>query len=61
MKELCLVHLARACNGIEPFRRFLDSYRDNPGGIDHDLLVVFKGFERQEEIKSKVVYGRPGT
>jgi hypothetical protein len=48
MKELCLVHLARACNGTEPFKRFLDSYRDNPGGIDHDLLVVFKGFERPE-------------
>lgn len=48
MKELCLVHLARACNGTEPFKRFLDSYRDNPGGIEHDLLIVFKGFERPE-------------
>ena len=48
MKELCVVHLVRAHNGTEPFRRFLDSYRDNPGGIEHDLLIVFKGFERPE-------------
>ena len=52
MKELCLVHLARAGNGIEPFKRFLDSYRDNPGGIEHDLLIVFKGFERPEHAEA---------
>ena len=52
MKELCLVHLARACNGIEPFQRFLDSYRDNPGGIEHDLLIVFKGFDRPEDAEA---------
>ena len=48
LKGIAVVHLARACNGTEPFKRFLDSYRDNPGGIDHDLLIVFKGFERPE-------------
>lgn len=42
--EICLVYLVRFHNGIEPFKRFLESYRQNPGGIDHDLLVVFKGF-----------------
>lgn len=52
MKELCLVHLARAHNGIEPFMNFLDSYRENRGGIDHDFLVVFKGFERQEDAEA---------
>lgn len=40
-----MIHLVRAHNGIETFRQFLDSYRENPGGIDHDLLIVFKGFE----------------
>jgi hypothetical protein len=44
MKEICVVHLVRAHNGIEPFRRFLESYRNNPGGMEHDLLVVLKGF-----------------
>ncbi len=45
MKELCVVHLVRAHNGTEPFKRFLESYRKNPGGIEHDLLIVFKGFK----------------
>lgn len=52
MKEVCLVHLVRACNGIEPFVDFLDSYRNNPGGIEHDLLIVFKGFERPEHTEA---------
>ena len=49
MKELCVVHLVRAQNGIEPFKRFLESYRTNPGGIEHDLLIVFKGFTRSQD------------
>lgn len=47
-KELCVVHLVRAHNGIEPFRCFLESYRENPGGIEHDLLIVFKGFTQPQ-------------
>lgn len=47
MKEICVVHLVRAQNGIEPFARFLKSYQQNPGGMDHDLLIVFKGFDAQ--------------
>ena len=49
MKELCVVYLARAHNGIEPFRNFLESYRKNPGGIEHDLLIVFKGFSNPQD------------
>ena len=49
MKELCVVHLVRAQNGIEPFRRFLESYLANPGGIEHDLLIVFKGFAQPQD------------
>ena len=52
MKNLCVVHLVRAHNGTEPFKRFLDSYRNNPGGMEHDLLIVFKGFERQEDAEA---------
>ncbi len=53
-KELCVVHLVRMHNGIEPFRRFLDSYRENPGGIDHDLLIVFKGFKCPQDFAEHV-------
>ncbi|MBC7490418.1 MAG: hypothetical protein H7240_11080 [Glaciimonas sp.] len=49
MKEICVVHLVRAQNGIEPFMRFLESYRDNRGDIEHDFLVVFKGFEKPSD------------
>lgn len=49
MKEICVVHLVRAHNGIEPFRHFLESYRENPGGIKHDLLIVFKGFGQPQD------------
>ena len=51
MRELCVVHLVRIHNGFEPFRRFLESYRANPGGIDHDLLITFKGFSDPGELQ----------
>ncbi len=47
MKEICVVYLARALGGIEQIRDFLESYRHNQGGIEHDFRVVFKGFEGQ--------------
>ena len=43
-KEVCVVHLVRAHNGVGPFARFLKSYEINRGGMEHDLLIVFKGF-----------------
>jgi hypothetical protein len=49
MKQICVVHLVRAHNGIEPFRHFIESYRANPGGVEHDLLIVFKGFNQPQD------------
>jgi hypothetical protein len=34
--EVCVVHLVRACNGIEPLKRFLTSYTQHPAGMKHD-------------------------
>lgn len=51
MKELCVVHLIRASNGFEPFNIFLESYQKNPGGIEHDLVIIFKGFQEINEIE----------
>jgi hypothetical protein len=42
---LWLVHLVREANGIEPLRRFLDSYREQPAGVEHRLVLLFKGFQ----------------
>lgn len=35
---------------MEPFRRFLASYLDNSAGINHDLLLLYKGFYRKADI-----------
>jgi len=47
---ICVAHLVR--KGIEPFRRFLESYLKHPPGIDHDLLILYKGFAHQADITS---------
>lgn len=51
MKELCVVHLVRASNDLNSFRIFLESYCTHPGGVEHDLLIVFKGFDKQHYLK----------
>jgi len=50
MAEICVVHLVRSQNGVEPFKFFLDSYFKNPGGIHHDLLIIYKGFSDKREV-----------
>lgn len=50
MSDICVVHLARKKNGLEPFRHFLTSYLENPAGVDHDLLVIYKGFNLEADI-----------
>lgn len=41
----CLVYLSWTPYGIENARRFVDSYRAHPAGIEHRLLAVFAGPE----------------
>lgn len=48
--DICVSHLVRKKNGMEPFHRFLESYLENPAGIDHDLLILYKGFYRKSDI-----------
>lgn len=48
MADLCVVHLVRAANGVEPFRRFGHAYAQRPAGVAHDLVCVFKGFTGAE-------------
>lgn len=45
------MHLVRKVNGEQPFRSFLDSYRGHRAGASHDLVLLFKGFDSEEEIK----------
>lgn len=44
MAGLAVVHLARKQNGIAPFERFLASWQSHPAGMQHDLVILFKGF-----------------
>jgi hypothetical protein len=41
-----VIHLVRQANGRAPFERFLRSYEQLPAGLEHDLVLLFKGFER---------------
>lgn len=50
MSDICVVHLVRMKNGLAPFRRFLESYLEYPAGIDHDLLILYKGFKQDADI-----------
>jgi hypothetical protein len=44
MTEVGVVHLVRQKNGLAPFERFLASYRKYPAGMQHALILIFKGF-----------------
>jgi len=50
MSEVALVYLARARSGLESLRRFLRTYECHPGGLEHDLVVVFKGFSHEADL-----------
>jgi len=45
MTDVCVTHLIRRANGIDPVARFFESYERNPAGQQHNLLVIMKGFE----------------
>ena len=46
--DICVVHLVRACNGIEPLKIFLTSYKDHPAGLKHEIFYILKGFRENE-------------
>ena len=50
MPDICVVHLVRRKNGIEPFRNFIKSYLENSAGINHELLILYKGFTGKTDI-----------
>lgn len=50
--NICVVHLIRKNNGIEPFRQFLTSYLKHRAGVEHDLLIVYKGFYKKSDMAS---------
>jgi hypothetical protein len=43
--DTAVVYLARRKEGLEPLRRFVDTYGKTAAGVQHDLIVIYKGFE----------------
>jgi hypothetical protein len=48
--EVAVVYLARKAEGLEPVKKFVRSYFENPAGIPHDFIIVYKGFENEQDI-----------
>lgn len=44
MYDLALFYLARKAEGLDSFRRFIESYRTHPAGCPHQLVIIYKGF-----------------
>jgi hypothetical protein len=44
--KIAVVHLVRKANGVEPFKKFWDSYRNHDAGEKHDVILIFKGFDQ---------------
>src|SRR4051812_2418488 len=44
MHDIAVAHLVRPAHGIETFESFLDAYTSFDAGVDHELILIFKGF-----------------
>ena len=42
----CVIHLVRAANGIGSLREFAAAMRAHPPGVEHELVLAMKGFDR---------------
>lgn len=49
MNDIAVFYLARREEGFIAFERFAESYRSYPAGIDHDLVLIAKGFSKPGE------------
>lgn len=53
MPSIALVHLVRKNNDPRLLGRFLASYRRYPAGIEHELVILFKGFSDIHDIPKR--------
>jgi hypothetical protein len=49
-----VVYLAWHALGPASFQRFADSYRRQPAGCSHDLIVIYAGFDQQQSLHEAV-------
>jgi glycosyltransferase involved in cell wall biosynthesis len=50
--RIAVVYLARKAEGIAPLQRFVDSYAQNPAGVEHEVAVVYKGFTEFDDLNA---------
>src|SRR3954463_7092791 len=48
--RLAVVYLARGAEGTAPLRKFRDSYLSYPAGLEHELVVAYKGYAADSDI-----------
>lgn len=49
MYDLALFYLARKVEGLGSFWRFVESYKAHPAGCPHQLVIIYKGFEGEDD------------
>jgi len=52
LSAICVVHIARAVNGVRVFQNFINSYKKHLAGIQHDFVLIYKGFDRAVPLKA---------
>lgn len=50
MRKICVVHLVWIPLGLAQFAEFIASYREHEAGVEHDLLIIFKELERDDQL-----------
>ncbi|MCW8914830.1 MAG: hypothetical protein OQK24_03135 [Magnetovibrio sp.] len=53
--EVAVVHLLRRCNDISCFERFIGSYRVHLDPLNHELIIIFKGFSGDDDADALAV------
>ncbi|HEY4002008.1 MAG TPA: tetratricopeptide repeat protein [Candidatus Xenobia bacterium] len=48
--KVAAVHLVWKPLGFQYFQRFITSYRNHPAGHDHELIVIFNGFDKDDAL-----------
>jgi hypothetical protein len=50
LAQIGVIYLCRFAEAERPVRRFVNSYRAYPAGLEHDLHVIFKGFRSADSL-----------
>lgn len=51
MRDVAIIYLYRFAEGEQSVRRFLQTYRAHPAGMEHDFHVIFKGFSDRTQLE----------